>query len=57
VTAVAPAPAAWWDDLGDDELLRRLVQRGVRWEAARRLVRDRDREPVARQAISRTLRR
>lgn len=55
---VVDAPATvWWDDLGDDELLRRLTQRGVALEPARRLVADREREPMARRLIAKTLAR
>ena len=53
----AEAPATWWDDLGDDELLRRLTQRGVRFQAARQLVRDRDRAELARRLITKALAR
>jgi hypothetical protein len=54
--AELPAPA-WWDDLGDDELLRRLCQRGVRYLPARALVRDRDWSDYARGLISDALAR
>lgn len=49
--------AAWWARLGDDELLARLVQRGVHIEIARRLVAARDRDQAARTRIDETLRR
>lgn len=55
MTVVDEPTTAAWDDLGDDELLRRLTQRGVAIEPARRLVADRDREPMARRLITRTL--
>lgn len=57
MTLVDEPTAAEWDDLGDDELLRRLTQRGVALEPARRLVADREREPMARRLITKTLAR
>lgn len=45
----------WWDRLGDDELLRRLVQRGVAPEQARYYVTQRDRSPAVRRTIHRHL--
>jgi hypothetical protein len=53
-TAAGPAE---WDDLGDDELLRRLTQRGIRFQPARRLVADRDRSALARRCITEALAR
>jgi hypothetical protein len=47
----------WWDDLAGTELLARLTQRGIRWPAARNLVRDRDTSPVARRGITEALAR
>jgi len=55
VTVVDAPAVAWWDDLGDDELLRRLTQRGAQLEPARRLVADRDRHDLARRLITKTL--
>lgn len=57
MTVVDAQPTAWWDDLGDDELLRRLTQRDVAFEPARRLVADRDRDQLARRLITKALAR
>lgn len=45
-----------WEDLGDDELLRRLVQRGMEPGVARRLV-DRRETGQAARAIAQRLAR
>lgn len=45
-----------WDDLGDDELTARLVQRGVAGRDAVELVHDRD-DPDTAQQIGRLLSR
>lgn len=50
------AADAWWDALGDDELLRRLVQRGVQDVVARSLVEGRDTRQAARDRIAKELR-
>lgn len=47
--------ATWWDDLGDDELFARLVQRGVVDVAARSLVDHREACRPCRAFIDRTL--
>ena len=57
MTVVDEPATAVWDDLGDDELLRRLTQRGVAFEPARRLVADRDRDQLARRLITKALAR
>lgn len=38
--------AAWWDDLGDDELNARLVQRGIPVDKAQALVANRELDVV-----------
>jgi hypothetical protein len=45
-----PAVSTWWSELSDDELLARLVQRGVEASAARFLVTHRE-DPLAAKMI------
>lgn len=45
----------WWDDLGDDELYVRLVQRDVPVDEARRLADAREHDVQARARIAEVL--
>jgi hypothetical protein len=43
---------AWWDRLGDDELVDRLIQRDMAPDLARYLARTRDRSEISRRQIA-----